>query len=73
MLIFQINPNQLEEGQKVNGKDWAFWNAYLSARVKDNDYALLPSNIDFITDTDTIAEQGEYLVEFNNGEGAFDT
>ena len=51
MLIFQINPSQLEEGQKIAGKDWAFWNAYLSARVKEKDYALLPSYIDYITDT----------------------
>jgi len=66
MLIFQINPNQLEEGQEINYKDWAFWNAYLSARIKENDYALLPSYIDFIINTDIPNEQGNYLVEFDD-------
>lgn len=68
MLIFQINPNQLEEGQEIRGKDWAFWNAYLSARIKENDYALLPSYIDFIINTDIPNEQGNYLVEFDDTE-----
>lgn len=68
MLIFQINPNQLEEGQEIRSKDWAFWNAYLSARSKENDYVLLPSYIDFITNTDISDGQGEYLVEFDDTE-----
>jgi hypothetical protein len=68
MLIFQINPNQLEEGQEIRGKDWAFWNAYLSARSKENDYVLLPSYIDFITNTDISNGQEEYLVELDNTE-----
>ena len=68
MLIFQINPNQLEEGQEIRSKDWAFWNAYLSARYKENDYVLLPSYIDFITNTDISDGQGEYLVEFDDTE-----
>ena len=68
MLIFQINPNQLEEGQEIRGKDWAFWNTYLSARAKENDYVLLPSYIDFIANTDIANEQGDYLVEFEDTE-----
>lgn len=73
MLIFQINPNQLEDGQKVTGQDWLFWNTYLSERIKAKDYALLPSYIDFITDTDNVAETAQsYLVELNEGEDAID-
>ena len=68
MLIFQINPNQLNEGEEIHLKDWAFWNTYLSARAKENDYVLLPSYIDFITNTDIPNEQGEYLVEFDDAE-----
>lgn len=68
MLIFQINPSQLKEGQEIRGKDWAFWNAYLSARAKENDYALLPSYIDFITNTDISNDQEEYLVEIDDTE-----
>ena len=68
MLIFQINPNQLEEGQEIRGKDWIFWNNYLASRVKENDYALLPSFIDFITNTDITNDQENYLVELDNDE-----
>lgn len=68
MLIFQINPNQLEEGQEIRGKDWIFWNNYLASRAKENDYALLPSFIDFITNTDITNDQENYLVELDNDE-----
>ena len=52
MLIFQVNSNELEKDQEITGNDWLFWNAYLTERVKQNDFALLPAWIDFITDTE---------------------
>ena len=64
MLIFQVNPNQLKE--ELTGKDWLFWNAYLAERVEKNDYALLPDYIDFITDTDNINDEQQFLVELND-------
>ena len=67
MLIFQVNSNELEKDQKVTSQDWLFWNAYLSERVKNDDYALLPSWIDFITDTNNNDEQ-QFLVELDDGE-----
>lgn len=66
MLVFQVNPNQLKEGQELQGKDWLFWNAYLAERVEKDDYVLLPDYIDFITDTDNNADEGHYLVEFED-------
>ena len=65
MLIFQVNPNELKKDQEVTGKDWLFWNAYLAERVKEDDFALLPSWIDFITDTDNNNEQ-QFLVALDD-------
>ena len=66
MLIFQVNSNQLKG--ELQGKDWLFWNAYLSERVKENDYALLPDYIDFITDTDNTNDNQQFLVELDGDE-----
>lgn len=66
MLIFQVNSNELKKDQEVTGKDWLFWNAYLAERVKEDDFALLPSWIDFITDTDNINSEQQFLVELND-------
>ena len=66
MLIFQINPNELQKDQEVTGKDYLFWNAYLSERVKEDDYVLLPTYIDFITDTTNLDSQAHYLVELDD-------
>lgn len=68
MLIFQVNPNQLEKDQKVTSQDWLFWNAYLSERVKNDDYALLPTWIDFITDTNDSNSNQQFLVELDGDE-----
>lgn len=65
MLIFQVNPNELKKDQEVTGKDWLFWNTYLAERVKEDDFALLPSWIDFITDTDNNNEQ-QFLVALDD-------
>lgn len=67
MLIFQVNPNELKKDQEVTGKDWLFWNTYLAERVKEDDFALLPSWIDFITDTDNNNEQ-QFLVALDGDE-----
>ena len=67
MLIFQVNPNELKKDQEVTGKDWLFWNTYLAERVKEDDFALLPSWIDFITDTDNNNEQ-QFLVALDEDE-----
>ena len=67
MLIFQVNSNELKKDQEITGNDWLFWNAYLTERVKQDDFALLPSWIDFITDTDNNNEQ-QFLVELDDGE-----
>lgn len=67
MLIFQVNPNELKKDQEVTGKDWLFWNTYLAERVKQDDFALLPSWIDFITDTDNNNEQ-QFLVALDGDE-----
>ena len=65
MLIFQINQNQLNG--ELNSKDWLFWNAYLSQRVKDNDYCLLPAFIDYIQDTDQpVDNNGQFFVELED-------
>ena len=64
MLIFQVNSNQLKE--ELKSKDWLFWNTYLAERVEKNDYALLPDYIDFITDTDNINDEQQFLVELND-------
>lgn len=65
MLIFQINQNELNG--ELNSKDWLFWNAYLSQRVKDNDYCLLPAFIDYIQDTDQpIDNSGQFFVELDD-------
>ena len=64
MLIFQVNPNQLEE--EVKSSAWLFWNTYLAERVKQNDYVLLPDWIDFITDTDNVNDEQQFLVELND-------
>lgn len=61
MLVFQVNSNQLKND--LQGKDWLFWNAYLAERVKENDYVLLPDYIDYISDTNNVANQDTYLVE----------
>lgn len=66
MLIFQVNPNQLKE--ELTGKDWLFWNAYLAERVKKNDYALLPDYIDFITDTEKVDDEQQFLVALDGDE-----
>ena len=66
MLIFQVNSNELKKDQEVTGKDWLFWNTYLAERVKEDDFALLPSWIDFITDTDNINDEQQFLVELND-------
>lgn len=65
MLIFQVNSNELKKEQEVTGKDWLFWNTYLAERVKEDDFALLPSWIDFITDTDNNNEQ-QFLVALDD-------
>lgn len=65
MLIFQVNPNELKKDQEITGKDWLFWNTYLAERVKEDDFALLPSWIDFITDTDNNNEQ-QFLVALDD-------
>ena len=65
MLIFQVNSNELKKDQEVTSKDWLFWNAYLTERVKQDDFALLPSWIDFITDTDNNNEQ-QFLVALDD-------
>lgn len=67
MLIFQVNPNELKKDQEVTGKDWLFWNTYLAERVKEDDFALLLSWIDFITDTDNNNEQ-QFLVALDGDE-----
>ena len=72
MLIFQINPNQLEKEQEVTGKDYLFWNAYLSERVQKDDYVLLPTYIDFITDTNNNSDEAHYLVELEDNEDSID-
>lgn len=65
MLIFQINQNELNG--ELNSKDWLFWNAYLSQRVKDNDYCLLPAFIDYIQDTDQpVDNNGQFFVELED-------
>ena len=68
MLIFQINPNQLKEGQEIKSNDWLFWNAYLKERVDQNDYALLPDYIDFIINTDNIVPQQDCIIEMGEEE-----
>ena len=68
MLIFQVNSNELKENQEVTGKDWLFWNTYLAERVKEDDFALLPSWIDFITDTNNNDDEQQFLVELDDGE-----
>ena len=65
MLIFQVNSNELKKDQEITGNDWLFWNAYLTERVKQDDFALLPSWIDFITDTDNNNEQ-QFLVALDD-------
>ena len=65
MLIFQVNSNELKKDQEVTGKDWLFWNTYLAERIKEDDFALLPSWIDFITDTDNNNEQ-QFLVTLDD-------
>ena len=72
MLIFQINPNQLQDGQEVCGKDWLFWNTYLAERTKEKDYVLLPPYIDFVIDTENIVDQGTYLVEVEDSDNNID-
>lgn len=67
MLIFQVNSNELKKDQEVTSKDWLFWNTYLAERVKEDDFALLPSWIDFITDTDNNNEQ-QFLVALDGDE-----
>ena len=65
MLIFQINQNEFNG--ELNSKDWLFWNAYLSQRVKDNDYCLLPAFIDYIQDTDQpVDNNGQFFVELED-------
>ena len=64
MLIFQVNPNQLKD--EVPSSAWLFWNTYFAERVKENDYALLPDWIDFITDTDNTNGEQQFLVELND-------
>ena len=68
MLIFQVNPNELKKDQEVTGKDWLFWNAYLAERVQQDDFALLPAWIDFITDTNNNGDEQQFLVELDDGE-----
>ena len=60
MLIFQINPKELEKNLTAN--DWLFWNAYISGRVKDNDYVLLPAFIDYIQDTNQPINGENFLI-----------
>ena len=69
MLVFQINNNELKEGEQITSKDWLFWNAYIQGRVKDDDYILLPSFIDYIQDTNKPQGYGDYLIELENGNG----
>ena len=66
MLIFQVNSNQLKK--ELTGKDWLFWNAYLAERVEKNDYALLPDYIDFITDTEKVDDEQQFLVALDGDE-----
>ena len=68
MLIFQVNPNELKKDQEVTGNDWLFWNAYLTERIKQDDFALLPAWIDFITDTNNNNDEQQFLVELDDGE-----
>ena len=67
MLVFQINQNELKN--ELSSKDWLFWNAYLASRVKENDYCLLPSFIDYVQDTDQpIDNSGQFFVELEDEE-----
>ena len=66
MLIFQVNPNQLKD--EVPSSAWLFWNTYLAERVKQNDYALLPDYIDFITDTEKVDDEQQFLVALDGDE-----
>ena len=66
MLIFQINQKELEN--ELTSKDWLFWNAYLQARVKEDDYVLLPAYIDYIQDTNLSIENGQVLVELESND-----
>ena len=67
MLVFQINSNELKEGEQITSKDWLFWNAYIQGRVKDDDYILLPSFIDYIQDTDQpVDNNGQFFVELED-------
>ena len=66
MLIFQVNPNELKKDQEVTSKDWLFWNTYLAERIKQNDFALLPAWIDFITDTNNNNDEQQFLVALDD-------
>ena len=68
MLIFQVNSNELKKDQEVTGKDWLFWNAYLAERVQQDDFALLPAWIDFITDTKDSGNEEQFLVALDGDE-----
>lgn len=65
MLVFQINQNELKN--ELSSKDWLFWNSYLASRVKENDYCLLPSFIDYVQDTDQpIDNNGQFFIELED-------
>ena len=66
MYIFQVNPNQIKEGNEIKSKDWLFWNAYLKDRVKSDDYVLLPDYIDFIADTNGSLNDQQFLVTLDD-------
>ena len=65
MLIFQINPKELDE--ELKSTDWLFWNNYLSSRVATDDYVLLPAFIDYIQDTNQPSTD-QVLVELEPNE-----
>ena len=66
MLIFQINQDKLDK--ELKSTDWLFWNNYLASKTKEDDYVLLPAYIDYIQDTNQPIDDGQFLVELDNGD-----
>ena len=72
MLIFQMNPNQINMEDEGLHKKWLFWNSYLNSQLNnpemENKFALLPPFIDFVTNTDIITDSSTYMLELDNEE-----
>ena len=72
MLIFQINPNQIDMEDEGLHKKWLFWNSYLNSQLNnseiENKFALLPPFIDFVTNTDVVTDESTYMVAFDDDE-----